>query len=93
MVEIAKRTQLDHVSNAAHDQQADADGLAETKKLGAVGCTNQLATKTRLRCEHRQGRRTLGAAAHELDARLGEVGRHLDELLDLVGHCDGVFFW
>lgn len=35
-----------------------------------------------------KGAFTLGAAAHELDAVLGKLGGSLEELLDLVGHCD-----
>jgi len=38
----------------------------------------------------REKRHTLLRAVDELDAVLEELARHVEHLLDLVGHCDGL---
>lgn len=59
--------QLDDESNCAHDAEANANSLAQLKKLLLVG---------------------LLAAVDELHAVLEELAGNIENLFDLIGHCD-----
>jgi hypothetical protein len=61
--------ELDDVSNCAHDDETDADSLADLDELLLVG---------------------LLALVHELDTILDKLHGHVNKLLHLVGHFDGL---
>ena len=84
---MERHTELDKVPDGAHDEETDADGLGDLDEFRAVGCRTGRVSKC---CAGRFGDgagRTLLGAVDELDAVLEELARHVEDLLELVGHC------
>ena len=86
---VERHTELDEVPDGAHDEETDANGLGDLDEFRAVGCEQGRVSRC---CAGRFGDgigRTLLGAVDELDAVLEELARHVEDLLELVGHCGG----
>lgn len=90
-------TQLDDVTDNAHDEETDTDGLADLEEFALVGLTVQthvsetksLSKRQEVRgiwevVERKARGRDVRAAVDELSAILDELAGHLHNLLHLA---------
>jgi hypothetical protein len=82
-----------------HTEETDAHGLGDLDELATIGwgrLARSMSTACMCMCweawEEGNGRTLLGAV-DELDAVLEELARHVEHLLNLVGHCCGEEKW
>lgn len=88
-------TELDNITNCAHDQETDTNSLADLDKFLSVSCREHYVSNlSHLSYKTIKGL-TLLASVDELHAILQEVAWHIEEFLDLVRHCErcGVWEW
>ena len=83
-------TELDDVTDGAHNQETDTDGLGDFEELLLVGCREEKVSSVHsangLYWHDGAIARTLLAPVHELDTLLDELPWDVEDLLYLVGH-------
>lgn len=84
-------TQLDDVSNDAHDEETHAHGLRDAEEFAAISYGIVLSATCAVQGFRAISRsRTLAAAGQETLPVLEKLSRDLEELLCLV-HCEGMW--